>query len=149
MHQIHALDDYIRFLQETPSEVEFLFKDLLIGVTNFFRDPEAFTVMAEKVIPEMVDGHSPDTPIRVWVPGCASGEEAHSIAMLLIEAMERLKKHCHIQIFGTDIDAAAIETARAGVFPESIAADVSEERLNRFFLLLSTISGRSFGGGSR
>jgi len=113
--------------------VQFLFRDLLITVTSFFRDPEAFKVLNDKVINEIVAHKETGGAIRVWVPGCASGEEAISLAILLTEARERLGKAVSIQVFATDIDDAAIGRARQAQFPESIAADVSPERLKIFF----------------
>ncbi len=109
-----------------------LFKNLVIGVTSFFRDPEAYDVLAEQVLPACCVKKSPGM-IRFWVAGCSTGEEAYSLAILLCEAMDRLKKHVNVQIFATDIDATALEVARKGVYPDSIAADVSQERLSRFF----------------
>jgi len=134
VHQINNLADYVRFLQQTPTELEILFKDLLITVTNFFRDAEAFELLKEKGLAKMLDNLPSDTTFRIWIPGCATGEEAYSLAMLLTEALENSKKHLNIQIFATDIDEAAIERARMAVYPESIIADVSEERLQRFFI---------------
>ena len=134
VHQIEQLDGYVRYLEETPAEVEALFQDLLIGVTRFFRDPEAFAVLQEKIIPLIVDGKSAGAPIRVWVPACSTGEEAYSIAMLLQEHIDTLKQKFKIQVFATDIDSQAIERARAGVYPGNIAADISQERLTRFFV---------------
>jgi two-component system CheB/CheR fusion protein len=134
VHQISRIADYLRYLQQNTAEVEALFKDLLIRVTNFFRDPKAFEVLKEKVIPDLLEKKETDTPVRIWVPGCATGEEAYSLAMIVFETMERLKKNFILQIFATDIDPEAIEYARRGVYPESIAADVSEERLKRFFV---------------
>jgi two-component system CheB/CheR fusion protein len=132
VNQIGELDRYVRYLQENPLEVETLFRELLITVTNFFRNPEAFQALEEQVIPHLLDKPA-DQPIRVWVPGCATGEEAYSIAMLLQERMDAMRKRFKVQIFATDIDREAIETARAGVYPDGIAADVSPERLARFF----------------
>ena len=133
VHQIEHLDEYLHFLQQTPAEVEALFRDLLIGVTNFFRDREAFEALEKLVIPQLFAGKPADAVIRVWVPGCATGEEAYSIAMLLQEQRESLKRSFKIQVFATDIDSRAIEQARSGVYPAGIAADVSPERLARFF----------------
>jgi two-component system, chemotaxis family, CheB/CheR fusion protein len=133
VHQIERLDDYVRFLQHDPPEVEALFRDLLIGVTSFFRDPDAFTALAENAIPRLFAGKRPGDTVRVWVAGCSTGEEAYSIAILLVERMETMKQTFPVQVFATDIDAAAIARARAGVFPASIAADVTPERLARFF----------------
>jgi two-component system CheB/CheR fusion protein len=133
VHQIERLDGYVRYLQQNPAEGEALFRDLLIGVTSFFRDPEAFTALEEQVIPQLFAGKPAGAVIRVWAPGCSTGEEAYSIAILLQERLEALKQTFKVQVFATDIDSRAIEHARAGVYPASIAADVSPERLARFF----------------
>lgn len=133
VHQIESIADYHHYLRENPAEAETLFKDLLITVTSFFRDPEAWVVLHDKVLVPLVENQRPDIPIRAWVPGCATGEEAYSLAMLLLETMDRLDKHLNFQIFATDLDADALEQARKGDYPQSIAADVSPERLHRFF----------------
>jgi len=133
VHQIERLDGYVRYLQQTPSEVEALFRDLLIGVTNFFRDPEAFSALQEQVIPRLFAGKPAGAMIRAWVPGCSTGEEAYSIAILLQECLDALKQNFKVQVFATDIDHQAIGHARAGIYPASIAVDVSPERLARFF----------------
>ncbi len=133
VHQIDVLDAYVRFLQQTPAEVEALFRDLLIGVTNFFRDPEAFKVLEEQVLPRLFADKPVGSPIRVWCAGCSTGEEAYSIAILLQECMEKLKQHYAVQIFATDIDSRAIATARAGIYPANIAADITPQRLARYF----------------
>lgn len=133
VHQIDRLDDYVTYLQQSPAEVTALFADLLIGVTNFFRDPEAFKVLEEQAIPELLAGKAAGATVRVWSPGCSTGEEAYSLAILLVERMEALRRSHAMQLFATDIDAAAIATARAGLYPPSIAADVSAERLARHF----------------
>ena len=117
VHQIERLDEYVRYLQQTPAEVEALFRDLLIGVTNFFRDPEAFAALQEQAIPRLFAGKPAGAVIRVWVPGCSTGEEAYSIAILLQERMEELKQSFKVQVFATDIDRRAIDCARAGVYP--------------------------------
>jgi len=135
VHQIDRVEDYLRHLRQSPSEAQALFRDLLIGVTNFFRDPEAFAVLETQVIPQLFAAKESGAPVRVWVCGCASGEEAYSIAILLQEHLETLKKAFKAQIFATDIDPRAIEHARSGVYPASIAADVTPERLSRFFSL--------------
>ena len=109
------------------------FRDLLIGVTNFFRDPEAFKAIEEQVIPKLFAGKPAGAVVRVWAPGCSTGEEAYSIAILLAERQEAMKQSFTVQVFATDIDSQAIATARAGVYPASIAADISPERLARFF----------------
>jgi two-component system CheB/CheR fusion protein len=134
LHKLARIADYHRYLQETPPEVKALFKDLLITVTSFFRDPAAFEVLAEKVIPRLLQSKEENANVRVWVPGCASGEESLSLAIIMAEAMDRLEKPLNVQIFGTDIDADAIERARLGEYPESVVADVSPERLQRFFV---------------
>ena len=133
VHQIGQLGEYVRYLQQTPAELEALFRDLLIGVTSFFRDPDAFAVLQEQVIPRLFEGKASGAAIRIWVPGCSTGEEAYSLAMLLQEQMEALQQRFKLQVFATDLDRQAIEQARAGVYPASIAADVSPERLTRFF----------------
>ena len=133
VHQIDALDSYVKFLQQTPTEVEALFRDLLIGVTNFFRDPEAFKVLEDLVIPKLFENKPAGSAVRVWCTGCSTGEEAYSIAILLQERMQLLKQNFTVQIFATDIDSRAIATARAGLYPANIAADISPERLTRFF----------------
>ncbi len=133
VHQIDRLDDYLRYLQLTRGEVDALFRDLLIGVTNFFRDTEIFDEIQEQVIPQLFAGKSSGESIRVWVAGCSTGEEAYSIAMLLRERMEELKGNFKVQVFATDLDREAIEYARAGIYPSSIVADVSAERLAHFF----------------
>ena len=133
VHQVEAIDAYVKFLQQTPAELEALFRDLLIGVTNFFRDPSAFLALEQQAIPGIFKGKPAGETVRVWCTGCSTGEEAYSIAMLLQERMEALKLTYHVQVFATDIDSRAIATARAGVYPASIASDISPERLARFF----------------
>ena len=129
--QLDNLSDYIRLLQENPAEIENLFKELLIGVTNFFRDPESFEIL-KKILSELVKSKPDNGQIRIWVPGCSTGEEAYSIAITLRECMDEAKKYFNVQIFATDIDGTAIEKARLGSF-SGIEPDVSKERLNRFF----------------
>jgi two-component system, chemotaxis family, CheB/CheR fusion protein len=134
VHQIKGLSDYILYLQKNPAEIEVLFKNLVIGVTSFFRDPEAYDVLAQKVLPELLSTKAPDTTIRFWVAGCSTGEEAYSLGMILCEVMDKIKKQFHVQIFATDIDTTALDAARKGIYPDSIGVDVSPERLNRFFI---------------
>jgi two-component system CheB/CheR fusion protein len=133
VHQLESIEDYVRYLQKTPAEVDALFRDLLIGVTSFFRDPQAFKMLEEQVIPQIFDNHPPGSVIRVWSTGCSTGEEAYSIAILLQERMEALKQGWTLQVFASDIDRHAIAAARAAVYPASIAADISPQRLARFF----------------
>jgi len=134
IHGIEKIEDYVRFLQQNPDEIRFLFKEFLISVTKFFRDPEAFEALKKEIIPELIGNKLSDQPVRVWVVGCTTGEEAYSIAMLFKEHMDENLKNKDVQIFATDIDNDAIEKARAGVFQESIHVDVSPERLRRFFI---------------
>ncbi|MFC1602486.1 chemotaxis protein CheB, partial [Pseudomonadota bacterium] len=124
LNQISRLGDYVRYLQNNSLEIETLFKELLIGVSNFFRDPQAFEALKEKVIPALFKDKQADEPVRVWVTGCATGEEAYSITMLLREHMQSIGQEYKLQVFATDIDSNAIESARTGIYPNSIAADV-------------------------
>ena len=133
VHQIDDLSHYVQFLQENPAEVNILAKEMLITVTNFFRDRAAFEKLQEQVIAPLVSQKAPDSFIRVWVAGCATGEEAYSIAMMLYEEITRIQKHFSVQVFATDIDEESIETGRRGQYPKSIAGDVSPARLSRFF----------------
>ncbi|EGV19644.1 chemotaxis protein CheB [Thiocapsa marina] len=133
VHQIATLDDYVQYLRQMPAESDALFRDLLIGVTSFFRDPDAFAVLEHEVIPKLFAGKSAEVAIRVWSVGCSTGEEAYSLAILLAERQEALRQRFKVQVFATDIDPRAIATARAGLYPASIAADFSAERLARFF----------------
>ena len=133
VQQIVDLGNYVSFCQNTPAEVEALFRDLLIGVTSFFRDPEAFAALEAKVVPRLFADKPAGTTIRVWICGCSTGEEAYSIAILLQEQMDKLKRNYKLQLFATDIDSRAIDQARSGLFPPGISADISPERLGRFF----------------
>ncbi|MFO7525898.1 MAG: chemotaxis protein CheB, partial [Ignavibacteriaceae bacterium] len=129
--QLDNLPNYIRMLQENPEEIESLFKELLIGVTNFFRDPESFDKLKE-LLTELVATKPENSRIRIWVPGCSTGEEAYSIAIVLRECMNEAKKNFNVQIFATDIDKSAIDIARIGTYI-GIKQDVSKERLRSFF----------------
>jgi two-component system CheB/CheR fusion protein len=131
--QIQTMDEYLHFVRQTPAEVDALYRDLLIGVTHFFRDPEAFQALQEKGLPQLLADRKPGSPIRVWVPGCSTGEEAYSIAILLQEHLESLQQSLPVQIFATDIDQQAIATARTGIYPASIATEISPARLARWF----------------
>lgn len=132
VHRIERIQRYVQYLQESPHEVNKLFKDLLISVTNFFREPEAFQALKDPLA-ERVQQESAHEPIRVWIPGCATGEEAYSLAILLTEILEAADQHRELMIFASDLDPDAIDYARRAVYPENIAADVSPERLRRFF----------------
>jgi len=133
-NNIEDIELYARYLKENVSEALLLFKDLLINVTSFFRDPEAFDVLQKTILPQLCSDKADDYVFRVWVAGCASGEEVYSIAMLLRELTEETHQQFKIQIYGTDLDDDAITIARAGVYPANIAQDVTPERLHRFFL---------------
>jgi len=134
LQRVDSLSDYLRTLQRDHKEVDALCQDLLIRVTSFFRDAETFETLKRTVFPELLRGRSGDAPIRVWVPGCATGEEAYSLAICLIEFLENVQDPPAIQLYATDVSESAILKARAGTFLESIAADVSPERLRRFFV---------------
>jgi two-component system CheB/CheR fusion protein len=129
--QMDTLPNYIRMLQENPAEIEALFRELLIGVTTFFRDPGSF-VKLKAVLLDLVKSKPDNGQVRIWVPGCSTGEEAYSVAMILRECTMEAKKTLTVQIFGTDIDGVAIEKARSGIF-SGIASDVDKDRLTRFF----------------
>ena len=135
VHQLQTLDHYVQYLQASPAEVQALFRDLLIGVTNFFRDPQAFEALEALVIPKLFEGKSAGGVVRIWTTGCSTGEEAYSIAILLQEHMATLKQNYKIQVFATDIDSHAIATARAGVYPASIANHITPDRLAHCFTL--------------
>ncbi len=133
LNQIRDHDVYVRYLRENYPEMQALFHELLIGVTNFFRDPKSYEVLKRDVLPDTIKDMTEDDIFRVWVPGCSTGEEVYSLAMVLLEYQGKTSKHVSLQLFGTDINSRAIEKARQGVYPSSIRADVSQERLNRFF----------------
>lgn len=129
-----SMETYAAYVRETPEEAKELFSDLLISVTMFFRDSHAFGVLAEQIIPRIFDDLDDEGGIRVWVVGCATGEEAYSMAMVLLEEAASRKIAVPIQIFATDLDEGALATAREGRYPRSIEADISEERLHRWFI---------------
>ena len=133
VHQLGSLPRYVRLLQESPQEVELLYKELLIGVTSFFRDPGLFDFLRETAIPRLLEDRPKDVPLRVWNPGCSTGEETYSLAIVLKECLSPFPGPA-IQIFATDIDHDAVEKARQGSFSANIASNVSDERLSRFFL---------------
>lgn len=134
VNDIKYINGYARYLQHKPEEVKALFSDLLINVTNFFRNPKVFEVLREQVIPRLFVGKSPNALVRIWVVGSSTGEEAYSIGILLQEEMDKLKQTFKVQIFATDIDSRAIDQARKGVYPSSISTDVPPDRLTRFFI---------------
>ncbi len=135
VHRIATINSYIHFLQENPEEVHILFKELMIGVTSFFRDAPVWEELKEKVIPKKVGKDQSAKTIRAWIPGCSTGEEAYSLAIVFKEVLEKVNPHGGflLQVFATDLDNDAIETARKGLFPKNIEADVSPKRLSRFF----------------
>jgi chemotaxis methyl-accepting protein methylase/PAS domain-containing protein len=136
IHQLNTIAAYARYLQENPQEIDILFKELLIGVTRFFRDHNAWELLAKKTLPHLLAGRSEGGALRAWVAGCATGEEAYSLAILFAEALGRAKfaEGISLQIYATDLDKDAIDKARLGFFPENIAADVSPTRLAQFFV---------------
>jgi two-component system, chemotaxis family, CheB/CheR fusion protein len=134
VHELAHLSDYLNLLQRTPGEAEVLFRDLLISVTNFFRDHDSFDFLAGEVIPKLFDGKGPGDQVRVWSAGCATGEEAYSLAMLLSEYAAQLTQPPKLQVFATDIDERSILEGRECRYPASITLDVSPERLQRFFV---------------
>jgi two-component system, chemotaxis family, CheB/CheR fusion protein len=125
--------EYLEYLHDHPDELDALYRDMLIGVTSFFREPEAWEYLAEHVVPELVRTRELDVPVRAWAAGCATGEEAYTLAMVLIEAFERAGRYPHVRIYATDVNAEALASARRGVFPPSIASELSPDRLDRFF----------------
>ncbi len=133
-HNIEDTEVYARYLKEHPAEVQLLFKELLINVTSFFRDPEAFVALKQDILPLLLKDKPEGYVFRVWVAGCATGEEAYSIAMLLRELMDETHLEFKTQLYSTDLDDDAIAVARAGVYPPNIAQDVTPERLRRFFV---------------
>jgi two-component system CheB/CheR fusion protein len=139
IHKIDKIASYVLFLNENPKEIEILFKELLIGVTSFFRDAAVWEKLKATVIPAIISKLEPGSILRAWVPGCSTGEEAYSLAIVFKEALEKINPHggFSLQIFATDLDNEAIDIARKGIFPASISEDVSEERLKRFFLKTS------------
>lgn len=136
LHQLSRISDYLRYLRENPSESELLFNELLIGVTSFFRDPEVWEKLKTEVIPTLMANHPDGAVLRAWSPGCSTGEEAYSMAMVFKEALEDANPphRYSLQIFASDLDKAAIATGRAGLYARTIEAEVSPKRLNRFFV---------------
>ena len=127
------VDRYLALLRSDQGELDLLAKDLLINVTSFFRDPAVFDLLAQKIVPDLIRDHAPDRPLRIWIAGCSTGEEAYSFAMLFREQIAAVGSTVALQIFASDVDAEAVEGAREGLYPDSIEADVSQVRLARFF----------------
>src|ERR1039458_5503625 len=139
VHKIEKLKDYLRFIGKKPEELDELYRDLLIHVTGFFREPESFLALRKHVYPKLFEGREPDNPIRVWVAGCSTGEEAYSIAITLLEYLWSHTRNISqaamsIQIFATDISETALDSARAGMYTEAAVAEIFAERLKRFFV---------------
>jgi two-component system CheB/CheR fusion protein len=138
LHRFENAHQYVRYLRQNREELNLLFEDILINVTGFFREGATFEALHSSVFPEIMKDRRPEDPIRVWVPGCATGEEAYSAAICLLEYMREARAELTVQIFGTDISDRVLEKARAGIYPESIAADVSPDRLRRFFVRVNS-----------
>ncbi|MEW6303993.1 MAG: chemotaxis protein CheB [Verrucomicrobiota bacterium] len=133
LQRIERVEDYVTLLRSNPEELDALFHDLLINVTGFFRDRQVYATLKKKILPKISKGKNGQGEIRVWVPGCATGEEVYSVAICLMEEITRVGHNLKLQIFGTDLSEVAIAKARTGIFPPSIAKDVSADRLRRFF----------------
>lgn len=131
--KLSTFEEYLQRLERDPVEAQALYQDLVISVTSFFRDPEVFSVLKDELLPKLLQGRAQHAPLRVWVPGCSTGEEVYSLVITLLEYLGEKAPGTPMQVFGTDISDAGIEHARAGIYPESIEADVSPERLRRFF----------------
>ena len=136
IHGVDTLGGYLRYLEAHPSQVHALCNDLLVNVTRFFRDPEAFQILQRSVFPSIVKERPADAPVRVWAPGCATGEEAYSLVIVLLEFLGDAASAVPIQLFGTDVSEIAIVKARTGIYPENIELDVTAARLRRFFVKL-------------
>ena len=134
LHKAESLEQYLKYLGENRPELEALYEDILIHVTSFFREPESFQALKSEVFPKLMSSKPPGEPLRVWVPGCSTGEEAYSIAIVLLEYLADRAPSTPMQISGTDISEGAIDKARAGIYLESSVADISPERLRRFFV---------------
>lgn len=132
--QLAGMSEYLLYLRSNPLEIETLFKDLLIRVTSFFRDNDAFEALKKKALPHIFRDRQYDETVRIWVPGCSTGEEAYSLSILFLEYMREVKVNNKFQIFATDMDNGAIDAARSGIYSESIAVDVSDDRLKRYFI---------------
>jgi two-component system, chemotaxis family, CheB/CheR fusion protein len=134
LNQIEKMEDYVKYLQQQPKEVDALFQDLLINVTSFFRDPETFEALKTEVFPQLLLGRGKGQPLRIWIPGCSTGEEVYSLAIALFEFLGENISGTRIQIFASDIDSKSVDKARAGHYPEIIKDDVTAARLQRYFV---------------
>ncbi len=133
LNKLDGLEEYAEYLRKNPAEVENLYHDILINVTSFFRDPEAYETLKLKIFPRIVEHRAPEEPVRIWVVGCSTGEEAYSIAIAFSEFVGERAEHIPVQVFATDLNEKSIERARAGLYSKNITGDVSPERLRRFF----------------
>ncbi len=130
---VQSLDQYLELLKGDPEEAKALSQDILIQVTSFFRDPEFHKVLTERIFPKLTSGRATQDPIRIWVPGCASGEEVYSILIALTEHLSNINQPIPVQVFGTDLSEPAIQKARAGVYVQNSVSEISSERIQRFF----------------
>jgi two-component system CheB/CheR fusion protein len=137
LHQLEKIEDYVKYLQKQPGELDALFQDMLINVTSFFRDPETFDALQREVFPALMEKRPADQPLRIWIPGCSTGEEVYSVAIALLEFLGDRANKIQIQIFASDIDDKAIDKARQGLYPENIRNDITPGRLQRFFIKTS------------
>lgn len=133
LNHVSDLGDYVKILHRQPQEIDALYRDVLINVTSFFRNPEIFDSLREVVYPQIISNRQRSDPVRVWVPGCSTGEETYSHAISLVEMLSEMRLEVPVQIFGTDLSESAIQRARSGIYKESIVREVSEVRLRRFF----------------
>jgi two-component system, chemotaxis family, CheB/CheR fusion protein len=134
IHHFKTPQEYTRLLEENPHELDLLFKEIFIGVTSFFRNPEAFEALKKDALPPLLEAKPDDSAVRVWVPGCSTGEEAYSLAILMRECLDQMKKRLTVQIFATDLDVEAIERARLGLYPDGMAMDVPPAQLMKHFI---------------
>jgi two-component system, chemotaxis family, CheB/CheR fusion protein len=133
VQKLDELEDYVKYVRSNPAELKKLYQDLLINVTSFFRNPQVFEALKTEVFPKLLKSHPAEASLRIWTPGCASGEESYSVAIVLLEYLGNKVPQVSIQLFGTDVSETGVDKARAGVYPENIQADVSPERLRRYF----------------
>jgi two-component system, chemotaxis family, CheB/CheR fusion protein len=133
VHKIEVLDDYVKRMRNDPKEIKALYQDMLINVTNFFRNPAVFDALKERIFPLIIKRREREAAVRIWTPGCASGEETYSVAIAALESLGDKASHVPMQFFGTDVSESCVARARTGVYAENIQGDVSPERLRRFF----------------
>jgi two-component system CheB/CheR fusion protein len=133
VHKIDKMQEYVKYIQTNPAEIKALYQEVLINVTSFFRNPRVFDALKSHVFPDILKKRPPDSSIRIWTPGCASGEETYSVAIALLEFLGEKGSQTNIQFFGTDVSESSVGKARSGVYPENIQSDVSADRLRRFF----------------